>query len=393
MTIEEIISALQAIVDGSAERDLTDEEVTRYEELESQLAVARRSAEIRSRQDAYTTPTTTPVIVKATASDQESLDRSFETYLRTGAIDDAMTQFRAQSEGSVGAGGYLVPDGFRQMLVERMKAFGGLQAAATTITTTTGQDLDWPTVDDTSNEGEIVAEAGTFASGADMTFDHKTLGAYKYFAGGASNLPLKVSWELLQDSAFDIQAFLTRALGTRIARIQASHWVTGTGSSQPEGILQNKSAYDNIASNTTGPTFAELVATIHALDPAYRQGASWLMNDATLGTIRSITDDNSRPLWMSSSEAGMDRALPGGTLLGYPVVIDQAMPSIGDVAKFLAFGDLAQAYVVRRVKDITLVVLNELYAANGQVGFMAWARADGAVQDSNAYVVLAGQDT
>ena len=77
-------------------------------------------------------------------------------------------------------------------------------------------------------------------------------------------------------------------------------------------------------------------------------------------------------------------------LLGYPVVIDQAMPSKAAAAKFLAFGDLNRAYVVRRVKDITLVVLNELYAANGQTGFMAWARADGAVQDPNAIVVRTG---
>jgi HK97 family phage major capsid protein len=272
-----------------------------------------------------------------------------------------------------------------------MKAFGGLQAAATNITTASGQSLDWPTVDDTSHTGEIVAESGTFAAGADITFDHKTLGAYKYMAGGASNLPLKVSYELLQDSAFDIQGFLTRALGTRIARIQATHWVTGTGSSQPEGILQNKSAYDAIASNTSGPTYGELVDTVHALDPDYRQGASWLMSDATLAVVRKMVDDNSRPLWLPASESGMG-AMPGGTLLGYPVIIDQAMPDIGDVAKFLVFGDLAQAYVVRRVKDITMVVLNELYAANGQVGFMAWARADGCVQDSNAYVVLGGQD-
>lgn len=402
MTIEEIIAALAAIVDGAENRDLNDDEAERYTALEAELAekraaieaeqaAAQRSVEIRARQVAYTTPATPTVTpARTTVSDPDAvLERAFEAYLRTGQSNQDIVELRAQSEGSSAGGGYLVPPGFRMLLVERLKAYGGLAMQAQEIQTDSGQSLEWPTVDDTSNVGEIVAEGGTFAAGADITFGTKTLGAYRYAAGGASNLPLKVSYELLQDSAFDVQAYLARAMGTRLGRIQATHWVTGTGTSQPQGITTPTTVFTTIASTTT-PVYAELVKTVHALDPLYRMNAKWLMNDATLSLIRQMVDSNARPLWLPQEMSGMAEPMPGGTLLGYPVVIDQAMPSIAasGSTKFLLFGDLAETYVVRRVKDIQMVVLNELYAANGQVGFMAWARADGTVQNANSSVIL-----
>lgn len=406
MTIEEIIAAMAAIVDGAENRDLADDEVEKYTALEADLAekraaieaeqaAAARSAEIRARQVAYTTPAT-PAVTPAratTARDPDAvLERAFDAYLRTGQHNQDIVELRAQSEGSSAGGGYLVPPGFRMLLVERLKAYGGLAMSAQTITTDSGQSLEWPTVDDTSNVGEIVAEGGTFAAGADITFGTKTLGAYRYAAGGASNLPLKVSYELLQDSAFDVQAYIARAMGTRLGRVQATHWATGTGTGQPQGITTPTTVYATTASTTT-PTYAELVATVHALDPLYRMGAKWLMNDATLALIRKMVDSNGRPLvWASTDDLASDggESMPGASMLGYPIVIDQAMPSIAasGSTKYLLFGDLAETYVVRRVKDIQMVVLNELYAANGQVGFMAWARADGCVQNANSSVIL-----
>lgn len=396
MSIEELVLALQGIIDAAknpdgTERDLTDEEAARYSEIEGQLAVARRSVEIRSRQRAYTTPTGAPVVTAANPDRAEAHARAFDTFLRTGTVSAELAEFRAQGEGLGSAGGYLVPTTFRQRLVERLLAYGGFAAEAETLNTSAGEPIEWPTLDDTANVGEIVAEGGTFAAGADLVFGTATLGAYKYMSGGAGNLPLKVSWELLQDSAFSVEDLLVRVFGNRIGRLQAVHWLTGSGVGEPQGLLTPKTAFDEITSNAAGPSVAELVGTVHALDPAYRQGAKWLMNDTTLGLLRGQLDGNDRPLWQAPTE-GLSPTMPGGTLLGYPVVIDQAMPDIGDQTKFLAFGNYRDAYVIRRVQDVTLVRLNELYAANGQVGFLAWARGDGAVQDPNAYVVLAGQN-
>jgi len=390
VTVEEILAALQAIVDSAkaddgTDRPLTDEEAARYQELEGQLAMVRQSAEIRSRHQAYLTPVRTDLHVNVAGADEDPVERAFESYLRTGNASDELAQYRAQSEGTNTAGGYLVPQGFRAKLVDRMKQFGGIANYAETFTTSEGNLVPYPTVDDTANIGEIVAEGGTFAAGADLVFAQRTLSAYKYMAGGAGNLPLKVSWELLQDSAFDVAGFIARKLGERIARVQAVHWATGTGTGQPQGIVTPITT-----SGTIGTlALADLVATILFLDPAYRAGAQWLMNDATYGTIMGLNDSTGRPL-LTGVNDGIAGQIDQPRLLGYPVVIDQAMPSKATGAKFLAFGDIGEAYVIRRVKDVTLVTLNELYAANGQTGFMAWARADGAVQNPNAIVVRTG---
>lgn len=396
-TVEELLAALQGIIDAAKDengedRPLTDEEAARYEELEGQLVQVRRGKEIRSRHQAWTSPVRNDLHVNvAGAGDDEKHERAFEQYLRTGGqpargFDPmSMAEYRAQSEGTNSAGGYLVPRGFRAKLIERMKEYGGLANEVEILNTSEGNTLDYPTIDDTANVGEIVAEGGTFAAGADFVFGTRSLSAYKYMAGGAGNLPLKVSWELLQDAAFDVASFVARKLGERIARLQAVHWVTGTGSGQPQGIVTPIST-----SGTIGTlAYADLVATVLALDPAYRSNAKWLMNDATYGTMMSLVDTTGRPL-INDQNQSISGQIGQPNLLGYPVVIDQAMPSKATGAKYLAFGDLRETYVIRRVKDVTLVTLNELYAANGQTGFMAWARADGAVQNVNSIVVRTG---
>jgi HK97 family phage major capsid protein len=179
---------------------------------------------------------------------------------------------------------------------------------------------------------------------------------------------------------------VARKLGERIARIQAVHFATGTGTGQPQGLVTPIATSGAIGSNTTGPTYAELLATMNFLDPAYWSNARWVMNSATLAKIQGQLDSTGRPILVDSNR-GIEGSPGGQTLLGFPVTIDQAMPSVAASAKFLAFGDIRQAYIIRRVKDVTLVTLNELYAANGQTGFIAWARADAAVQDVNAVVV------
>lgn len=390
MTAEEILAALQAIIDGAktddgADRPLTDEEAARYEELEGQLTQIRRGKEIQARHQAYKTVVRNDLHVNVSGASEDPHERAFESYLNTGRQAPEMAQYRAQSEGTNSAGGYLVPQGFRNKLVERMKQFGGIANYAETINTSEGNLLPYPTVDDTANVGEIVAEGGTFAAGADLVFGTRQLSAYKYMAGGAGNTALKVSVELLQDSAFDLPAFIARKLGERIARLQAVHWATGTGSGQPQGIVTPITT-----SGTIGTlALSDLVATTLFLDPAYRPNAKWLMNDATYGTIMGLNDSTGRPL-LTGVNDGIAGDITRPRLLGYEVVIDQAMPSKATGAKFLAFGDINETYVIRRVKDVTLVRLDEKYIENGQVGFMAWARADGAVQNVNSIVVRTG---
>lgn len=392
MNLDEMIAALKGLLDtvSSENRELTPEEEVRCSDLTGQINAAKKTAEVRSEALELLKPARTDLHVFAGTEVNSEVEKRFEAFLRSGG-DLHGAEFRAQSEGVGTQGGYLVPTEMRNKLIEKRKAFGGFQNVVETISTSSGNPIEWPTLDDTSNVGAIVAENAAYpgADGADFVFGIKSLGAYKYGSGGSGSLPLKVSVELLQDSAFDVKGKISGALGVRIARAQAPHWLTGTGVGQPEGLLTNKTVTTTIAS-TTVPTYAELVTFVHALDPAYREGAVFVMNDASIAAIQGIVDTTGRPLLQGLDQGTLATGLPQQTLLGYPVVIDQAMPSIAasGSTKWLAFGRMQEAYVIRRVLGFQLVVLNELYAANGQVGFLGFERADGVVQDPNAYVVL-----
>lgn len=386
-TIENITAEMTALVDGAAGRTLTDEECGAYEALESDLKAAQRAESIGARHAAYNR-VEIPAGRPATPQD-DTYEKAFNNYMRTGKPNgDLITA--AQSEGVPTEGGYLVPQGFRTKLVERMKAFGGIGGIAERYTTGTGNPTEWPTIDDTANVAEIVQEGNTFSAGADLVFGTNSLGSYAYVAGGGASTPLRVSLELLQDSAFDVQGLLSRLLGTRIGRIQATHLATGTGVNQPLGLITGKTPVQNAAN--TGIAYADLVNGIHSVDPAYRTNARWVMNDATLGQIELLTDSQGNPIYRGR-DVNLATGFNEATLLGYPVTIDQAMPAFvknSATSVWAAFGDIRTGYVVRDVQDVQLLVNPYNRMAYRQVEFTAWARMDATQQDTNAYVTLSG---
>ncbi|MGI8425544.1 MAG: phage major capsid protein [Actinomycetota bacterium] len=397
LTIEEILAALQEIITGATAeggevRPLTDDEVSRYEDLELQLATARRDIEVRSRNSAYNTPTRSDLHIAAGGVDtavETDQDRAFRSYIRTGTPNSDL-EYRAQSEGTGAAGGYLVPEGFRNNIIERLKKIGGLSAEVEHVPTSTGNPLPWPTEDDTANEGEIVAENALAVGGADKVFGVKTLGAYKYESLGVGAEPLKVSFELAQDSAFDLEAFVERNLARRIGRRQAKDWTGGTGVGQPQGLRTGGTTGVTITNNAAGPTLQNLIALTHVADPEYREDGEsvFVMHDSILAGLEGLLDGNGRPLLGTSQDSIAGK--PVQTIRGYRVVIDNTMPATwaaGSV-KTVAFGNMKRAYVIRDVKEVTLIVLREMYARYGQIGYMSWARADGLVQDPNAFTMM-----
>ena len=389
-TIEELLTEQRTLVDSAEGRNLTPEEVETYETLEAELKSTQRSEEIRARQAAYEAPSSSlqAAVNVAAPREDDTLERAFDAYLRTGRPNSDITELRdGLTAGTNSAGGYTVPVTLLQKITDRKKAFGGVANAANVITTAAGEPLHWPSLDDTSNVGVIATESNAPASGgADMVFGQKTLGAYKYVAPGASQLPLRVSFELLQDSAFDIQDLVTRKLSQRIARAQAAHFVNGTGTTQPYGITTGTTATP-IAGTT--PTYAELVAIVHSVDPDYRDNAVWTFNDTTLSYLETMVDNNGRPL-LNTSIDGIDVGRANARLLGYPIVIDQAWATSLNASsnKWGAFGDLNAGYVIRRVRDVTLIVNPYSRTNEGEVEYNMWARADAVPDDTYAYVVL-----
>lgn len=394
-TIEEITSAMTALVDGAADRSLTDEEVAQYEAMEKELKGVQATDAIRSRNAAYNvvrTPAGVPSRRSADPDAPSDLDLAFRNYLRTGVPNadiSGLAVTNAQGEGSSAGGGYLVPTTFQKKIVDRMVAFGGLGNEVETINTTTGGPLDFGTLDDTSNTGDIAAEHAAPASGADLVFGKKSLGAYRYTSAGAgSNLPVRVSTALIRDAAINIESIVADKLAERIYRKQAAHWCTGTGVGEPMGLVAGSLTADNDLDTADTPDYEDLIETEDLLDPAYEPGAKWVMRKNTWSQLRLIVDTAGRPILQDSTDGITGR--PQRMLLGYPVVIDQAMPllsSAGDTFP-IAFGDLRQAYVRRFVGSVSVLVNPYSRMSNGEIEYTGEMYADGLVQNRNAYVIV-----
>jgi HK97 family phage major capsid protein len=385
------------VISNLADDAITDEKLAEFDALETELknvqAHTARTADLRQRNQAYNrvvVPAGVPSPRTPDSRDRSDLEKAFANYLRTGVPNADISGLQvtnAQGEGVSTAGGYLVPTSMRDKIIERMVSFGGLGNEVETINTDTGNPLDMITLDDTANVGGIAAEHAPPASGADLVFGKKSLGAYRYTSAGAgSNLPLRVSTALIRDSAFDIEGLVARKLGERIFRAQAPHWVTGTGVGEPQGLLSLTHDLDLDTADT--PDYQDLVDTQDELDAAYEQNAKWLMRKNTWSQLRLIVDLNGRPIIQDSTDGISEK--PRRRLLGHDVIIDEAAPALSaaGITNPIAFGDFREAYVRRFVGGVSVLVNPYTRQANGEIEYTGEMYADGMVQERNAYVIL-----
>ncbi len=280
---------------------------------------------------------------------------------------------RALSAVTGAAGGFTVPQGFYNQLIQAMKPFGGIrQTRATVLRTASGNDLPIPTNDDSANVGIIVGENAAVGSATDPTFAQKILKAYKY-----TSRTFLVPIELLQDSAFDVEAYIRQTIVERIGRITSQHFTTGTGTSQPQGIVTGSTlGKTGVVGQTTSVTYDDLVDLIHSVNPLYRANGELMFNDNSLKVIRKLKDGNGLPLWQPSLTA----AEPD-KILGKGYIINTDMADMAANAKSILFGDMSN-YFIRDVMDLLIVRISEKYIENGQIGFVAFSRHDGLMVDA-----------
>ncbi len=305
---------------------------------------------------------------------------AFDHYLRHGMASmtpemRALAQPRFQnalSTGNDSAGGYTVPDGFLAQLEGAMLAFGGMLDVAYSFSTTSGNDLLIPTENDTSNEGAILGENPTSQPEQDVQFGAVKLGAHTY-----TSKMIRVPNQLLQDSAFDLPAFLSGKLGERLARRRNRDMTVGDGSSKPWGAVTMSTAGVTAAATDLSPD--NLIELHHSVDPAYRSAARFMMNDNTLLRIKKKKDGTGRYLWQS----GIAIREPD-TIDGKPYTINQHMADVGTGTKSVLFGDFKK-YYIRNVAGPLVLRLNERYAELNQTAFVAFMRTDGVLVDAGTH--------
>lgn len=282
----------------------------------------------------------------------------------------AEREHRALSTSAT-AGGETIPEGFMREFELSLLAFGGMRQVSRIVRTATGNDLPWPTSNDTGNSGAILAENAAVTE-QDIVTAAITFNAFKY----TSKL-VRVSIELLQDTAFNLVTVLGRMLGERIGRITNTHFTTGDASSKPNGIV-TAAGVGVTAASGTAITSDELIDLFHSVDPAYRgPGSGWMMADGVAKLIRKLKDGNSQYLWQPGLTIGMP-----DVMLGAPVTINQDMdqvPAVNDLV--VIFGQLNK-YIIRDVANMRLRRLVERYADNDQEGFVAFSRHDGDLLDA-----------
>lgn len=300
--------------------------------------------------------------------EREVLQRGYTT-LPTGDMDA-----RDLSAITGTTGGFAVPQEFSNQVEVAMRDFSGvLQSRAQVITTGTGADLPWPTINDTTNEGEQVDE-NTATGTQDITFGQITAKAYLF-----SSRLILVPLQLMQDTAIDLEGLLASLFAERLGRIQNRRFTTGNNANQPQGVV-TASTLGRTAAASAAITYDETIDLQHSVDPAYRLNGEYMFNDNTLALLRKLKDADGRPIWQPSMTASMANGAPG-TLNGSPYWINQHMANAASGARSMLFGDFSK-YKIRSVKGMTIVRLTERYAEKFQVGFMAFKRLDGRLSNA-----------
>lgn len=296
--------------------------------------------------------------------------------LYTGHVEyeDARGESRTLTTEVDQLGGFTIPSEFADNIESALKRFGGMRRANTDVQTTDGAgDLIIPTSDDTSNEGEYLGEDQS-ATEQDINFGRVILGAHVL-----STKLVKASVPLLRSGIGAVEDFIEDKLGERFGRRENRAYTTGDGNNKPYGVI-SASVKGVDASQATGVTEDDVIGLKHSVDPAYRENAEFMCHDSMLLELKLIKDGNGRPLFIQDFRTGNEPILDGD-----PVIINQDMVDVSsglsDGQKSLLYGAF-EKYMIRQVRTMSLLRLEERYAENWAVGFVGFMQNDGNLLDA-----------
>ncbi len=352
---------------------LSTEDDATYTKMERDLDAMTNEIKRMERRDAIEAelnkPVNTPITEtpdKGAGLKPEKMGRAsnaykedFDRHLRGRAL-----LHNVLSEGVDADGGFLVPEDFERDIVSALDEENVIRSLAKVITTQHERKIPIATGHSTA---QWTAENAAYTE-SNPSFGQKQIDAFKL-----TDL-CRVSVELLQDSAFDIEDYLMKEFARAFGIAEEEAFCVGTGTNQPTGIFTAKGGTVGVtAASATGITVDEVINLVYALKSPYRRNAKFLMHDATVSLLRKLKDSNGVYLWQPSVQAGEpDR------LLGYEIYTSPYIPTAAAGALTVAFGDFKNYWIGDRAGR-TVQRLNELYATNGQIGYVATERVDGKV--------------
>ncbi len=351
---------------------LSAEDTTTYERMEQEVtdlgAAIEREERISAMDREMTAPTTSPLTAKPQTNLSDKLGRASDEY-KAGfwsMIRNRNPYHGVQNALQIGTdseGGYLCPDEYENQLVQALAEQNVLRTLCTIIRTESG-DRKIPIVA-SHGTASWVSEEGAIPE-SDEAFGQISIGAHKVAT------MIKVSDELLQDSVFNVENYIAAEFARRIGAAEENAFINGDGSAKPTGLLHATNGAGT-AVTTAGTKFTadEILDLVHAVRSVYRKDSVFIMNDASVKALRQLKDGNGAFMW----QPGLKEGQPD-MLLNHRLVTSSYMPEIGAGNKVILFGD-PKAYWIADRQGRSFQRLNELYAANGQVGFRATQRVDG----------------
>ncbi len=356
----------------NAKRDangfLSAEDAATYDKMEKDLqnydSEINRLKAAEERERNLSQDTSDPLVSSPVGADNKTgraskeYSQAFWNMMRNKGVVSNALQIGTGAEG-----GFLVPDEFDKTLVEALTEESTMRKHANIIRTSHGEHAI-PVV---ASKGEAawMDESALIAESSD-TFDQVILGAHKL------GTMVKVSDELLNDSVFDVQGYISKENARRLSYKEDQAFFTGDGNKKPLGILAETGGAE-IGATISGAklTFDAVYDLIYSLRKPYRKNSKFFLADATIKEIRKLKDNNGNYLWQPSTREG-----ESDKIAGYVYDTSEFVPGLADGGKVMTFGDYKYYWIADR-QSRTFKRLNELYAANGQVGFMSTQRVDG----------------
>ena len=346
--------------------NLSAEDKETYSRMEAEIEELTNSIERQQRaerrEQELSKPVNSPITGKPYKDEPQGevkTGRASDEYKKA-MLTALRSNFRQVSnvlqEGVDADGGYLVPEEYDHRLIDVLTEENIMRGIATKITTSGEHKINIAA----TKPAAAWIEEGEALSFGDATFEQKILDAHKL------HVAIKITEELLYDNAFGLENYIITEFGKALANAEEDAFLNGDGVGKPTGIFDKTKGGESIGTLTAALKSDDILDLIYKLKRPYRKNASFIMNDATLAQIRKLKDNNGQYLWQPSYQANEP-----DKILGYNIRTSAFAPTdaiaFGDY-KYYNIGDRGSRYFKQ---------LNELFAGNGMIGYVAKERVDG----------------